>query len=1350
MRHRIILLLFFIAAGMSPATTYGAQYFLYVANGNISNSSGVSAYTINPATGEVTAVTGSPFPAGTYPVAVAVDPTGQFAYVADRESNGNVYAYTINPATGALTAAPDSPFTAGDDPVSVTVDPTGQFVYVVNQGSNNISAYTINHATGGLTAVAGSPFAAATSPVSVTVDPTGQFAYVGNQGGASNVSAYTINPATGVLTAVPGSPFPAGSVPQAVTTDPTGQFLYTANEGSNTGLGTVSAYAINPSNGALTNIPGSPFPTGTNPWSLTVDPTGQFVYVANYYSRNVSGYAIDPTNGTIAAVPGSPFAAGLSPCSVAVDPTGQFTYVGNGNSYNISEYTINSATGGLGAVSGSPFAEGGSPCSVVTTSDNGPALNVAMSHAGTFMQGQSGVTYIVTVSNTGAGSTTGVVTVTERVPVGLTLLSLVGSGWTCPSGGTICTRGDPLAAGTSYPTVTVTMDVVANAPASVINQGSVATVGSPTAIASDPTTILVPVLNIGITQSGNFTEGQTGATYSITVTNSGTGPTGGTVTVNETVPAGLTLISMGGSGWTCPAGGASCYRSDPLDAGTSYPTITVTVNVATNALASVTNQASVSCVGSPTATTSDPTPIIQLPVLTVSSVHTGDFAQGQVGATYSIIVTNSGSAPTTGIVTVTESAPSGLTLVSIGGTGWTCPSSGTICTRADSLASGASYLPITVTVNVATDAPPLLTNQVSVSGGSSATATDSDPTIIPQSILAATKVHTGNFTQGQNGATYTVVVSNNSNRPLVLSTNALSFGNVTGETSQGINITASGLTIFTAVSSETTCTGAAWLQFASGSYTAGTVATSITVTVDPTQIAFGSTCYGLINLTSPTATQIVTVSMSVDVPSPNVNVIVNPLAMTFTYTQGQTVPTAQTATIVNAASGAPPIPFTLTTAVSGQVGNWLQANVTSALTPYNNPGLSVSVTPGGLGPGTYQGTVTIQPTGGAAQPIDVTLTVLSSGGTGGAISAAPGTIAMTYVVGGTSPTSTIQVSGGWGATFSATAASTAGWLQVSPTSGTEPLSSPYVNLTVYVVPSMLAGPGLYEGTITVTGTNWATGTTVISVTLTVVAAVTVTENVPSGLTLVSMVGSGWTCPAGGNTCTRNDLLNAGASYLPITVTVNVATNAPAAVTNQVSVSGGGSATATASDPTRIIPLPSLSVTKSHTGDFTQGQTSTYTVTVSNGAAAGPTSGTVTVTENIPSGLTLLSMEGDSWTCPRNGTSCSRNDSLSGGATYSAITVMVNVANNAPASVTNEVSVSGGNSTNTTASDPTTINSHCDVNQYGTTTVADVQQMINEALGVLSTMNDLNGDGVVNVVDVQIVANAALGLACWAL
>jgi uncharacterized protein (TIGR03437 family) len=84
--------------------------------------------------------------------------------------------------------------------------------------------------------------------------------------------------------------------------------------------------------------------------------------------------------------------------------------------------------------------------------------------------------------------------------------------------------------------------------------------------------------------------------------------------------------------------------------------------------------------------------------------------------------------------------------------------------------------------------------------------------------------------------------------------------------------------------------------------------------------------------------------------------------------------------------------------------------------------------------------------------------------------------------------------------------------------------------------------------------------------------VTVTEILPAGLTLASMAGAGWTCTA--PTCTRSDALNGGSSYPPITVTVNVAATAPAQLTNQASVSGGGANTAARATDFTLIGPPS--------------------------------------------------------------------------------------------------------------------------------------------------------------------------------
>ena len=120
---------------------------------------------------------------------------------------------------------------------------------------------------------------------------------------------------------------------------------------------------------------------------------------------------------------------------------------------------------------------------------------------------------------------------------------------------------------------------------------------------------------------------------------------------------------------------------------------------------------------------------LSTPILFIAKTHDGTLIQGQTGATYSVIVTNTvGAVATSGAVTVTEFLPAGISMVSMAGDGWACGA--TNCTRSDSLAGGASYPPITVTVNVAANAASPQVNAVSVSGGGSASADASDPAIV--------------------------------------------------------------------------------------------------------------------------------------------------------------------------------------------------------------------------------------------------------------------------------------------------------------------------------------------------------------------------------------------------------------------------------------------------------------------------------------------------------------------------------------------------------------------------------------------------------------------------------------------
>jgi hypothetical protein len=186
----------------------------------------------------------------------------------------------------------------------------------------------------------------------------------------------------------------------------------------------------------------------------------------------------------------------------------------------------------------------------------------------------------VTTPNGLAGSC-GTGTISNSTVGGHSVLSL--------TGGTIAANGS----------CTFSMNIVGLAGGTQVNTTSnvTSTEGGTGNSATATITVLAQDLAITKTHTGNFSRGQTGATYTITVSNIGNGPTIGTVSVTDTLPnVNNTLVAtdISGTGWTCDLPSLTCTRSDVLAGGASYPAITLTVNVPQNIRANVTNTATVS------------------------------------------------------------------------------------------------------------------------------------------------------------------------------------------------------------------------------------------------------------------------------------------------------------------------------------------------------------------------------------------------------------------------------------------------------------------------------------------------------------------------------------------------------------------------------------------------------------------------------------------------------------------------------------------------------------------------------------------------------------------------------------
>lgn len=372
-----------------------------------------------------------------------------------------------------------------------------------------------------------------------------------------------------------------------------------------------------------------------------------------------------------------------------------------------------------------------------------PDVSVTKSHSGNAVQGQTGFVYTISVSNGGTGPTSGTVTVQDTLPAGMTATAMSGTGWSCTVGTLTCDRSDALPTGSSYPPIALTVNVASNATSGV-NTVTVTAAGDidpSNNTFADPTNVtpLAPDLAITKSHTGNAMQGQVGFVYTLAVHNVGIAPTTGTVTVSDTLPPGLTATAVSGPGWTCSVGATStCSRSDALAPGGSYPNIALTVNVAANAPPTVVNTATVSGANDSNPandSSSDPTTVTANGIdLTIAKTHTGNARAGQTNFNYTITVSNVGMSPSAGTVTVTDILPAKLTAVAMTGAGWVCALGATpTCTRAEALAAGAAFPPITLTVKVAGDAPPTITNTATVSGGGDvnpANNTATDQTVV--------------------------------------------------------------------------------------------------------------------------------------------------------------------------------------------------------------------------------------------------------------------------------------------------------------------------------------------------------------------------------------------------------------------------------------------------------------------------------------------------------------------------------------------------------------------------------------------------------------------------------------------
>lgn len=283
-----------------------AKRFLYVA----STSGEVRGYVIVPPSLNLMPVMGNPFATSAPPVAIAI-PTARLLVTANGSANTlSLFEILDDTPCGTCTsqygilsvdAAEPNGIAAGADPSAIVA--TSQYVYAVNTGGRSVSVYRFDTQNdtgfGTLTPVVGSPFPTAGSPNGLVIDPTGTHVYT-TESQPNEVSGFSIDATNGSLTPILGSPFAASYAIRSPVIDAAGKRLHVAN-------GTdVDCFLVDSSTGALTEI-GLSYTNG-HAIALALDGPDNFLYVLDNVDNQVEVFSINPTDGSLTLIPGSPFA----------------------------------------------------------------------------------------------------------------------------------------------------------------------------------------------------------------------------------------------------------------------------------------------------------------------------------------------------------------------------------------------------------------------------------------------------------------------------------------------------------------------------------------------------------------------------------------------------------------------------------------------------------------------------------------------------------------------------------------------------------------------------------------------------------------------------------------------------------------------------------------------------------------------------------------------------------------------------------------------------------------------------------------------------------------------------------
>jgi uncharacterized repeat protein (TIGR01451 family) len=891
-----------------------------------------------------------------------------------------------------------------------------------------------------------------------------------------------------------------------------------------------------------------------------------------------------------------------------------------------------------------------------------PDMTLGKSHGGGSLTRGSTVTYLIPVSNISPyGATSGVVTVNDTLPLGLTPTSASGTGWSCSeSGQTIsCTNATVLAPVSSYNPITVTAGISQSAPATLINTAVVGGGGEANLLndTATDTANVISIADIAVSDaaSPNPVAAGSNITYTQVVTNNGPSAADNASLV-ATIPANTTLVSMTApAGWTCltpgpgGTGNVVCSNVDMPGVSSSSFTLVVKVNSSTASGTVITETASVnSSVSDPnpannTASASTVVGTTAGGELTVTNSATPNPVQAGGQITYTQAVTNTGSAAAT-TATFTENTPANTTFVRIAQqpAGWTCTSFPPQCTNPSVAAGASGTFVIVYQVSGTATAGTVITDNVTVNASNQAFGPNTATASIvvasgTQADLALTTAASPSSVVAGNNITYTQAITNNG----PASASAVSFSEATPTNTTFESVLAPAGWSCTAPAVGSTGT----VNCTDPSMTTGTEADVIVVVNVPA--------------TAPQGTITANSSVTSSTSDPNSS---NNSTSVSTFIADQCDLSVTNSGAPNPVSAGSNITYTQVIANSGP-SNCNNATFTEAA-PANTAFVSVGVTGGGSWTCPNSAPVSCS---SSSVPPGATATVtavfkVNTGTAGGTIITDTATVASTTAdtnKNNNTATSTVAVASATQADLSVT-------------------SSPSPN------PVNAGGTITYTQVVTNAGPAAATG-------------VVLTETLPANTTFGSLTGpGGWTCrTTAPYTCTdgSNLALNGSATFTFV-VTVSSAVASGSTITQTASVAGTSSdpnsANNSATTSVLVADSAALSITNSPSPVPVQATKNiTYTQTVTN---AGPSTATsVTLTETLPGNTTAVSLTGPAaWTCTVGTLSCTISSLAPGSASFTFV-VTVNSGTASGTQISQTASVSSATADPNTANNTATAN-----------------------------------------------------------